>query len=73
MKLWARKNHVGWIHLWTRADGFAGGEPSDHFFNGRTDALWRELELTVDVREALDRGELVELEDPGYFDEDGSA
>lgn len=68
MKLWARKNHVGWIHLWTRADGYAEGVPSDHFVNGRTDALWRKAELSEAARAALERGDLVELEDPGYFD-----
>jgi hypothetical protein len=67
MRIWARKNHVGWIHLWTRAAGFAEGEASEHFFNGRTDPRWRGLELAPSMLAALDRGELVELDDPGYF------
>ena len=72
MKIWARKNHVGWIHVWTRPEGFAEGEASEHFFNGRTDGLWREAALDAEARSALDRGELVEVEDPGYFPEAGS-
>lgn len=67
MQVWARRNHVGWIHLWTRPDGFAEGEASAHFFNGRTDARWRRVALDPEQSAALARGELVEIEDPGYF------
>lgn len=67
MRIWARKNHVGWIHLWTRPDGFADGEASEHCCNGRTDPRWRETVLGPESLAALDRGELVELDDPGYF------
>jgi hypothetical protein len=73
MRIWARKNRVGWIHFWTRADGYAEGEASEHFCNGRIDPLWRETALGVEAQAALDRGELVGLEDPGYFGETGSA
>lgn len=68
MKIWARKNHVGWIHFWTRPDGYSDGEPSDHFCNGRTDAFWREVVLDPETKAALELGELVELDDPGYFE-----
>lgn len=68
MRIWARRNHVGWIHLWTRPEGHGEGEPSDHFVNGRTDPRWREAVLDEAQRAALERGELVELEDPGYFE-----
>ncbi len=64
---------MGWIHLWTRAEGFAEGEPSAHFFNGRIDPLWREAALSAEDEAALERGELVELDDPGYFPEGESA
>lgn len=67
MRIWARKNHVGWIHLWTRPEAFAEGEASEHFFNGRTDAFWRDISLGLEAQAALDRGDLVEIEDPGYF------
>ena len=65
--LYARSNHVGWIHLWARREAFEAGEPSDHFFNGRTDPRWREVALTEAQREALAAGQLIELEDPGYL------
>lgn len=73
MKVWARRNRVGWIHLWTRPEGYAEGQASDHFVNGRVDPLWREAVLSPEAQAALERGDLVELEDPGYFPADGSA
>ncbi len=73
MRIWARRNRVGWIHLWTCPDGFAEGQASDHFFNGRIDPLWRGVSLGPAESAALEQGELVELEDPGYFTEEGSA
>ncbi len=72
MRIWARRNHVGWIHLWTKKEGFEEGEPSAHFFNGRTDPLWQEVHLGAEDRAVLDQGGLVEIEDPGYFPELGS-
>ncbi len=73
MRIWARRNRGGWIHLWTRPEGFSEGQASDHFFNGRIDPLWRNATLGPAEAAALERGELVELEDPGYFTEEGSA
>jgi hypothetical protein len=67
MRIWARRNHVGWIHLWTHPDGFAEGEASEHFFDGRTDARWRQVILDPDQAAGLENGGLVEIEDPGYF------
>ena len=67
MRIWARRNHVGWIHLWTRPEAFDEGQASEHFFNGRTDPIWCALDLEASDRERLELGELVELEDPGYF------
>jgi hypothetical protein len=37
MKVWARINHVGWVHLWLHHEDFERAEPSAHFFNGRSD------------------------------------
>ena len=68
-KLYARSNHIGWIHLWARREAFENGEPSDHFFNGRTDPRWLEMPLSPEQREALAKGELLEIEDPGYLGE----
>ena len=71
MTVWARINHVGWVHLWRRREDFDGAEPSAHFLNGRTDPRWLEAPLTAEQRRDLAAGELVEVEDPGYFaDED---
>jgi hypothetical protein len=71
VKVWARINHVGWVHLWRRREDFDGAEPSAHFLNGRTDPRWIELSLTADQRRELEAGALVEVEDPGFFtDED---
>jgi hypothetical protein len=71
MRIWARINHVGWVHLWRRQEDFDAAEPSAHFLNGRTDPRWLEADLTTGQRQALEAGGLVEIEDPGYFqDED---
>ena len=71
MRIWARINHVGWVHLWRHREDFDNAEPSAHFINSRTDPRWLETRLTSGQRERLEEGELVELEDPGYFtDED---
>ncbi|GLH72581.1 hypothetical protein GETHLI_10830 [Geothrix limicola] len=67
MKVWARINHVGWVHLWLRREDFEAAEPSAHFLNGRSDPRWLETELTPGQRAQLQAGELVEIEDPGYF------
>ena len=67
MKVWARVNHIGWVHLWRRREDFEAAEASAHFFNGRTDPRWVEVRLTAEQGKGLDGGELVEVEDPGYF------
>lgn len=66
-KIYARSNHVGWIHLWSRREAFESGEPSDHFFNGRTDPRWSAVALDDARKAALAKGELIEIEDPGYL------
>ena len=70
MKVWARVNHVGWVHLWRRQEDFEAAEASAHFFNGRSDPRWLEVDLSPDQQAKLAAGELVELEDPGYFEEE---
>lgn len=70
MKVWARINHVGWVHLWRRQEDFEAAEPSAHFFNGRSDPRWLEVVLTAKQKSDLEAGELVEIEDPGYFDDE---
>ena len=66
-KIYARSNHVGWIHLWSTREAFDDGEPSDHFFNGRTDPRWPSVALDEAQRAALAKGQLIEIEDPGYL------
>jgi hypothetical protein len=68
MTVFARVNHIGWVHLWTSREAYEAGEASVHFFNSRTDPRWDEVELSDDQRARLAAGELVELEDPGYLD-----
>ena len=67
MKVWARVNHIGWVHLWRRREDFDHAEPSAHFFNGRTDPRWQAVPLTPEQRRDLESGELIEVEDPGYL------
>ena len=70
MKIWARINHVGWVHLWRRREDFENAEPSSHFFNGRSDPRWLEVTLAVVQLQGVKLGELVEIEDPGYLHEE---
>jgi len=70
MKVWARINHVGWVHLWLRHEDFERAEPSAHFFNGRSDPRWLEAALSKEQHQGLKAGELVEIDDPGFFDEE---
>ena len=71
MRVWARVNHVGWVHLWRREEDFHQAEPSVHFLNGRTDPRWTGAALSPEQCSRLASGELVEIEDPGFFvDED---
>ena len=67
MKVWARINHVGWVHLWRRREDFEEAQPSAHFLNPRTDPRWAEVVLTSVQQRGLAAGDLVEIEDPGYF------
>lgn len=70
MTIWARINHVGWVHLWRQREAFEAAEPSAHFFNGRTDPRWAEAPLTLEQQQSLAAGDLVEIEDPGFFGEE---
>jgi hypothetical protein len=74
MKLFARVNRIGWVHLWPTRQAFELGEPSFHFFNGKSDPRWQgsESARSGDQRARLAAGELVEIEDPGYWDESES-
>ena len=70
MRVYARLNQIGWIHLWLSPEDYEAGEASVHFFNARTDPRWQELHLSESQRERLEARELVELEDPGYLEEE---
>jgi hypothetical protein len=67
VRVWARINHVGWVHLWRHREDFEHAEPSAHFFNGRTDPRWLEATLSPAQQRDLATGDLIELDDPGYF------
>lgn len=74
MIVWARINHIGWIHLWLSRRSYEAGEASQHFFNGKSDPRWQETAFSEEILRRMSLGELVEIEDPGYFsDEDISA
>lgn len=68
MKVLARKNHIGWIHLWRSWEAFEAGEASAYFFNPKLDPQWPEAVLPEESRARLEAGESVEIEDPGYLD-----
>jgi len=71
MRIWARINHIGWVHLWLSQESYLEGEASNHFFNGKSEPRWQEAIFNDETLRALNLGELVEIEDPGYFsDED---
>lgn len=72
MSIFARRNLHGWIHLWPSREAFEAGEASAHFFKPETDPRWAALELDAATRRALEAGELVALEDPGYLDSSDS-
>ncbi len=69
MRVWARINHVGWVHFWRSREAFEAAEPSEHFVNGRTDPRWLEAALSPEERAGLAQGDLTEIADPGYFDD----
>lgn len=73
MQIFVRRNLIGWIHLWRSREAFERGEASEHFFNGRIDPLWLETPLPQEVKQGLEAGELVEIQDPGYFSEEEAA
>lgn len=68
MRIFARRNLHGWIHLWPSRETFEAGEASAHFFKPDTDPRWNELALDEAALDRLAAGELIELEDPGYLD-----
>jgi hypothetical protein len=68
MQVFARINHIRWVHLWTSAEAYEAGEASVHFLDSRIDPRWRELVLPEEARRRLEAGELVALEDPGWLD-----
>jgi hypothetical protein len=70
MMVFARLNHIGWVHLWRSREAFEAGEPSAHFFNPKLDPRWLEYSLPADVKTSLEARELVAIEDPGYLDEE---
>lgn len=70
MKVWARINRVGWVHLWRRREDFEASEASAHFCSGRTDPRWLATPLTPAQRTELEGGALVEIEDPGFFQDE---
>jgi len=67
--LQARINQIGWIHLWPTREAFEAGEPSVCFFDPKVDPLWLSCSLPEEAASRLAKGELVELEDPGFLDE----
>lgn len=70
MKVFARINHIGWVHLWLSRESYEAGEASDHFFNGKSEPRWQEAVFNDETRRGMNLGELVALEDPGYFSEE---
>jgi len=67
MKVWARINHIGWVHLWLCRESYEAGEASMHFFNGKSEPRWQGVVGSDETLRILNLGELVEIEDPGYF------
>ena len=70
MKVWARINHIGWVHLWLSRESYETGEASNYFFNGKSEPRWQEAIFSDETLRLMNLGELVEIEDPGYFSED---
>ncbi len=70
MKVYARINRIGWVHLWLSRESYEMGEPSAHFFNGKSEPRWLEAVFEDETKRLLGLGELAEIEDPGYFSEE---
>jgi hypothetical protein len=71
MKVFARINHIGWVHLWLSRESYEAGEASKHFFNGKSEPRWQAAALSDESLRIMRSGALAEIEDPGYFsDED---
>ena len=71
MKIWARVNHIGWVHLWLSSESHEAGEASKHFFNGKSEPRWQAAAFCDESLRIINSGALAEIEDPGYFsDED---
>ncbi len=71
MKVWARINHIGWVHLWLSRESYEAGDASAHFFNSKSEPRWQEAVFSEETSRILHLGGLAEIEDPGYFsDED---
>ena len=67
MKVFARINHIGWVHLWLSRESYEAGEASVHFFNGKSEPRWQEAVFSDETLRIMNLGGLVEIEDPGYF------
>ncbi len=71
MRVFARINRIGWVHLWLSRGSYEAGEASAHFFNGKSEPRWGEAVFDAEQQRRMGLGELVDIEDPGYFsDED---
>lgn len=70
MKVYARINHIGWVHLWLSRESYEAGEASNHFFNGSSEPRWQEAIFSEATLHSMKLGELAEIEDPGYFSEE---
>ncbi len=70
MKVLARINHIGWVHLWLSKESYEAGEASMHFFNGKSEPRWQETVFSDETLRRMKLGELVEIDDPGYFSEE---
>ena len=73
MKVFARINHIGWVHLWLSRESYDAGEASAHFFNGKSEPRWRAASFGNETLRRMGLGELVEIVDPGYFSDDDIA
>ncbi len=70
MKIFARINHIGWVHLWLSQESYEAGEASIYFFNGKSEPRWQEAVFNDETKRRMKLGELVEMDDPGYFSDE---